>query len=95
MILYLITQLIVYGGYTRIKEGKQDKGVTHSDQFKLSSIQNKSSNESTTKDTIMQFKWETLKGGSQRPSPPRNSFSTCFAPVNKAYVFGGIQVNFI
>ncbi|XP_077300843.1 kelch domain-containing protein 4 [Arctopsyche grandis] len=78
--------LVVYGGYSRVKEGKADRGVTHGDLFRL--VATTSSGPNSTQPT--NYRWDSLKGGSQRPTPPRSSFSACLAPGNKCYVFGGV-----
>lgn len=74
---------MVYGGYSRVKNGKVDQGITHGDLFRLTA---------NTVNDVQTYRWESLKGGPYRPLPPRSSFSTCLGSGNKCYVFGGVLV---
>ncbi|KAG1650850.1 Kelch domain-containing protein 4 [Nymphon striatum] len=74
-------KLIVYGGYSKIKNKKEsDSGIAHCDMFSLhqdNHDQNK-------------WKWMQVKQSGLRPSP-RSGFSLTKISDNKVILFGGVH----
>ncbi|CAB3221128.1 unnamed protein product [Arctia plantaginis] len=70
--------LVVYGGFSRVREGRTERTHTHTDLFRL-----------TQKGSSLT--WRSLAGGPLAP-PARAGLAAALNPHNsRAYVFGGVS----
>ncbi|GBP13049.1 Kelch domain-containing protein 4 [Eumeta japonica] len=71
--------LLVYGGFSRTREGRTERALTHGDMWKLS-CKNGS------------WAWRAVPGGGAYAPLPRAGLAAALAPPHaKAYVFGGVS----
>ncbi|KAG6456891.1 hypothetical protein O3G_MSEX010024 [Manduca sexta] len=71
--------LIVYGGFSRVREGKTERTHTHTDLFRLSER------------TGGGWTWRSLTGGAFAPPARAGHAAAVNVHSNKAYVFGGVS----
>ncbi|KAJ0181451.1 hypothetical protein K1T71_003536 [Dendrolimus kikuchii] len=70
--------LIIYGGFSRVKEGRTERTLTHTDLFKLS------------EKTGGGWTWRSLSGGVYAPNARAGQAATVNVHSNRGYVFGGV-----
>ncbi|XP_048005265.1 kelch domain-containing protein 4 [Leguminivora glycinivorella] len=73
-------ELIVYGGFSRAREGRQERALTHSDLFRLSA----------RADGGGGWAWRALPGGPLAPPPRAQLAAAVNTHSSRAYVFGGV-----
>lgn len=79
--------LIIYGGFSRVREGRTERTHTHTDLFRLTH-----KGQSSTPNTCSGgWSWRSLAGGPLGPPARASQAAAVNVHNNRAYVFGGIS----
>lgn len=78
-----IVQVVIYGGFSRVREGRSERGMTHADLWRL------------TERAGGGWQWRALAGwGAAGAPPPRAQIAAALNTHQaRAYVFGGVTVS--
>ncbi|XP_075980229.1 kelch domain-containing protein 4 [Anticarsia gemmatalis] len=79
--------LIIYGGFSRVREGRTERTHTHTDLFRLT---HKASSGSTGSGGSS-LTWRSLAGGPLAPPARAGQAAAVNVHSNRAYVFGGVS----
>ncbi|XP_061720861.1 kelch domain-containing protein 4 [Cydia pomonella] len=71
-------ELIVYGGFSRAREGRTERALTHADLFRLTARPDGG------------WAWRALAGGPLAPPPRAQLAAAVNTHSSRAYVFGGV-----